>query len=127
MVSAVQGLRLTAIKAGAQPIPHIPRAVTKLRSGDFGRRWPGSSTFAMTLEAVIARRQARRAIREQNGLDPQTLVLLDGCCKDDVLDNLWERRHDLSLYDLLKREEPCIVIAPEHFTVCRDAALPQVV
>lgn len=113
MASEVGGLDLANITAAPQAMPAIYSKVDKLRSGDLGRQWSGFETAAITLEPVIRRRRAIVPVREQNGLTSDALVVIDGCCKDDLLDNLWERRKDHSLYELFLKEEPCVLIAPD--------------
>lgn len=113
MASKLGGLDLLNIKAVPQVIPAIYSEVDKLRSGDLGRQWSAYETAAITLEPVIRRTRAIVPVREQNRLPHDALVVIDGCCKDHLLDNLWERRRDQSLYELFAREEPCVLIAPD--------------
>ena len=113
MVNHVQGLDLSSVRARPQRIPEIPREVVKLRDGDYARRWPAHAAVATTIPAITAREDAARSIRDQNRLDREVLLVIDGCCKDRVLENLWQRRHSESLYELFRREEPCLLIAPD--------------
>jgi len=113
MANEVGGMRLSDVTAQPQSIPDFRPTVVKWRDGDDHRRWPAEDVVATTLSAITCRGTAVRSIREQNGVAPHALLLIDGCCYDDVLENLWLRRRDPSLYDLLKAERPCVVVAPD--------------
>ncbi len=114
MVNEVEGLGINTVAARMQSIPQLPRQITKLRNGDLKRDWSAFKVVATTIAPIIERKESVRSIREQNRVDPATLLLIDGCCKDHVLEeDLWLRRRDSSLYDMLRNEEPCLVIAPD--------------
>ena len=113
MVNEVGGLQLTDVRARQQPIPDLPRTVVKFRDGDNARRWPPEHVLATTLPAIINRQASVRSIREQNWVAPHSLLIIDGCCRDDVLEDLWLRRHTASLYRVLQAEAPCLIVAPD--------------
>jgi hypothetical protein len=113
MMNEVGGFQLWDVRARPQDIPRMPGSVTKLRDGDFARKWPPWDVIACTVEPMIARHSARRSVRGKNRLRPDVLLVMDGCCKDPVLDDLWVRRRSDSLYHLFRIEEPCVLIAPD--------------
>ena len=117
MINEVEGLHLDDVRAAPLTVPEIPSQVVKLRDGDLDRRWSdsfGQRIVATTLEALIGRETAECSIRDQNHLDPSCMLLIDGCCKDVVLEaNLWRRRWRPSLYGLFEMEAPCLLIAPD--------------
>lgn len=129
MTQEVEGLSLDDVRARPLAMPVVgPRRVTKWRSGDYRRRISDhlkGGVLATTLEAVIGRVEGQRSIRDQNGIDRTALLWIDGCCKDEVLEerNLWKRRWMDSLYDLFRMEEPCVLIAPD-FSVYSVGAPP---
>jgi len=111
MVNEVRGLQLSDVKAQPQSIPVIPRRVVKFRDGDlYGRGWPADPVIATTLDSIIKR---QHATRQRNRMSPTSLLTLDGCCRDRVLEDLWRRRGRFSLYDRIQKEEPCVLIAPD--------------
>jgi len=113
MANEVGGMRLSDVSAQPQSIPEIRLTVVKWRDGDDHRRWPAEDVIATTLPAIICRETPVSPIRQQNRVAPHALLLIDGCCHDDVLENLWLRRRTSSLYDLLRAEQPCLLVAPD--------------
>jgi len=113
LVNGVGGLGLTDVRAQPQSIVGFPAEVAKLGRSRLTGPMSSHQYFAITLAAITRRRHAVRPVREQNGLNPSAVLVIDGCCKDYVLENLWQRRRNYTLYQLLEAEEPCILVAPD--------------
>jgi hypothetical protein len=111
MANEVGGFQLGEVRAAPQSIPDIPRRVEKLRDGQLYRQGWGSYEVVATTLASVLRRPG--PVRERNGMAPSALLVIDGCCKDHVLERLWETRRNFLLYDRLEAERPCLLVAPD--------------
>lgn len=113
-VTEVNGFSLSDIHAKRYSIPKPPNVIPLVRKGDFGSRWGVSnSCIATGISPLVYRKRNMRSLRSYHKLSPRTLIIVTGCCKDQVLENLWLRRDNNTMLSVFRLESPCLFIAPD--------------
>jgi len=119
-VAEVNGFSFSDIRALPLSLPRLPDAIPSLRRGDLGSRWDIASCIATTIEPFVARRDPK-PLRRLHRMPRHAVAVITGCCKDRVLERLWQRRDSPHLIAALRRERPCLIIAPDYSPYPDDA------